>query len=82
MFSEWVGMKLAYKTDKFVNDPKGDIGTQYNHLVWVCYNVGKKLGLSYWTRDRLGILVHGDASLGFIVHYLLTEKLRKHLFLV
>lgn len=78
MFSEWVGMKLAYKTDKFVNDPKGDIGTQYNSFgLGIIYNAGKKLGLSYWTRDKFGLLVHADAALGFASSISLNGKTEK-----
>ncbi|WP_291274482.1 hypothetical protein [Flavobacterium sp.] len=78
MFTEFVGMKLAYKADKFVNDPKGDIGTQYNSFgLGIIYNAGKKLGLSYWTRDKFGLLVHADAALGFASSISLNGKTEK-----
>lgn len=66
MFSEHLGAKIIFKSDKFVNDPGGVIGIQYNSLgAGLVYNVGKKIGLTYLTRDNLGLLVHLDGSIGF-----------------
>ncbi|WP_374539977.1 hypothetical protein [Flavobacterium sp.] len=46
MFTEEFGTKLHFKTDKFVNDPKGAIGIQYNAIgLGLVHNLGKKLGL-------------------------------------
>jgi OOP family OmpA-OmpF porin len=43
MFSEHLGAKIIFKSDKFVNDPGGVIGIQYNSLgAGLVYNVGKK----------------------------------------
>ena len=64
MFSEHLGTKIIFKSDKFVNDPGGNIGIQYNSLgAGLVYNVGKKLGLTYLTRDNLGLLVHLEGSI-------------------
>jgi hypothetical protein len=66
MFSEHLGAKIIYKSDKFVNDPGGNIGIQYNSLgAGVVYNIGKKIGLTYLTRDNLGLLFHLEGSVGF-----------------
>lgn len=66
MFSEHLGTKIIFKSDKFVNDPGGNIGIQYNSLgAGLVYNAGKKLGLTYLTRDNLGLLVHLEGSIGF-----------------
>ena len=43
MFTEYVGTKLIFKSDKFVNDPGGVIGIQYNSIgASFVYNAGKK----------------------------------------
>lgn len=66
MFTEHIGSKLVFKSDKFVNDPGGSIGIQYNSIgASVVYNVGKKIGLTYLTRDNLGLLLHLDGAIGF-----------------
>lgn len=66
MFTEYVGTKLIFKSDKFVNDPGGVIGIQYNSIgASFVYNAGKKIGLTYLTRDNLGVLIHLDGSIGF-----------------
>ncbi len=66
MFTEHIGSKLVFKSDKFVNDPGGSIGIQYNSIgASLVYNVGKKIGLTYLTRDNLGFLLHLDGAIGF-----------------
>jgi len=66
MFTEKIGAKVGYKFDHFVNDPGGDVGITYNTLsVSGVYNIGKEFGLTYLTRDRLGINAHIDAGVAF-----------------
>ena len=66
MFTETIGAKVSYKLDHFVNDPGGDLGITYNTLgVSGVYNIGKQLGLTYWTRDRVGVNAHVDAGIAF-----------------
>lgn len=66
MFTEKIGAKVAYKLDHFVNDPGGDVGITYNALsVSGIYNIGKQFGLTYLTRDRLGVNAHVDAGVAF-----------------
>ena len=63
MFTEKIGAKVSYKFDHFVNDPGGDVGITYNTLsVSGIYNIGKQFGLTYLTRDRLGVNAHVDAG--------------------
>ena len=66
MFTEKIGAKVSYKLDHFVNDPGGDVGITYNALsVSGIYNIGKQFGLTYLTRDRLGVNAHVDAGVAF-----------------
>ena len=66
MFTEKIGAKVSYKLDHFVNDPGGDVGITYNTLsVSGVYNIGKEFGLTYLTRDRLGVNAHVDAGVAF-----------------
>ena len=66
MFTEKIGAKVSYKFDHFVNDPVGDVGITYNTLsVSGIYNIGKQFGLTYLTRDRLGVNAHVDAGVAF-----------------
>lgn len=66
MFTEKIGAKLFYKTDKFVNDPKGPYGVNYNTFgTSVVYNVGKDLGLNFLTRDKFSALTHLDGGVCF-----------------
>ncbi len=66
MFTEKIGAKVSYKLDHFVNDPGGEIGITYNTLaVSVVYNIGKQFGLTYLTRDKLGVNAHIDAGVAF-----------------
>lgn len=66
MFTEKIGAKVSYKFDHFVNDPGGDVGITYNTLsVSGIYNIGKQFGLTYLTRDRLGVNAHVDAGVAF-----------------
>lgn len=66
MFTEKIGAKVSYKLDHFVNDPGGEIGITYNTLaVSGVYNIGKQFGLTYLTRDKLGVNAHIDAGVAF-----------------
>lgn len=66
MFSETIGAKVFYKVDSFVNDPGGKIGITYNTIGGsFVYNVGKEFGLTYFTRDRIGLLTHLDGGVSF-----------------
>lgn len=66
MFTEKIGAKVSYKFDHFVNDPGGKFGITYNTIsVSGVYNIGKQLGLTYLTRDRLGVNAHVDAGVAF-----------------
>ena len=66
MFTEKIGAKVSYKFDHFVNDPGGKIGITYNTFsVSGVYNIGKEFGLTYLTRDRLGVNAHVDAGVAF-----------------
>lgn len=66
MFTETLGAKASYKFDHFVNDPGGDLGIKYNTLsIGAVYNIGKQFGLTYLTRDRLGLLVNFDGGVAF-----------------
>lgn len=66
MFTEKIGAKVSYKLDHFVNDPGGEIGITYNTLaVSGVYNIGKQFGLTYFTRDKLGVNAHIDAGVAF-----------------
>lgn len=70
MFNEKFGAKVTYKLDHFVNDPGGKIGITYSTVsLSGIYNVGKQLGLTYLTRDKLGLNAHLDAgmALGYII---------------
>ena len=66
MFNEKFGAKATYKVDHFVNDPGGKVGITYSAIgLSGIYNVGKQLGLTYLTRDKLGINAHVDAGVAF-----------------
>lgn len=66
MFNEKFGTKLSYKLDHFVNDPGGKVGITYSAIsLSGIYNVGKHVGLTYITRDRLGLNTHIDAGVAF-----------------
>lgn len=66
MFNEKIGAKVSYKIDHFVNDPGGALGITYNTIaVSGVYNLGKQFGLTYWTRDRVGVNAHIDAGMAF-----------------
>ena len=66
MFTEKIGAKVFYKVDSFVNDPGGKIGITYNTIGGsFVYNVGKEFGLTYFTRDRIGVLTHLDGGVSF-----------------
>lgn len=66
MFTETIGAKVTYKFDHFVNDPGGLLGLKYNTLsLGAVYNVGKQFGLTYLTRDRLGVNLNLDAGVAF-----------------
>ena len=66
MFNEKFGAKVAYKLDHFVNDPGGKVGITYSAVALSgIYNVGKQLGLTYLTRDKVGINAHVDAGVAF-----------------
>lgn len=66
MFTEKIGAKVSYKLDHFVNDPGGEIGITYNTLaISGVYNIGKQFGLTYLTRDKLGVNAHIDAGVAF-----------------
>lgn len=77
MFSEKIGTKIFYKVDTFVNDPGGKIGIIYNTIgSSFVYNIGKQLGLTYITRDQLGILTHLDGGVSF-ANIINTNKVEK-----
>ena len=66
MFNEKFGAKAAYKLDHFVNDPGGKVGITYSAVALSgIYNIGKQFGLTYLTRDKLGINAHVDAGIAF-----------------
>ncbi len=66
MFNEKFGTKVAYKLDHFVNDPGGKVGITYSAIALSgIFNVGKQLGLTYLTRDKLGVNVHLDAGIAY-----------------
>ena len=66
MLNEKIGAKVSYKLDHFVNDPGGDLGITYSTIgVSGIYNIGKQFGLTYWTRDRVGVNAHVDAGVAF-----------------
>ena len=66
MFNEKIGTKLSYKLDHFVNDPGGKVGITYSAVsLSGIYNVGKQFGLTYLTRDKLGLNAHLDAGVAF-----------------
>lgn len=66
MFTEKLGAKVFYKLDHFVNDAGGELGVTYMTVgASGVYNVGKELGLSYLTRDKLGLNAHIDAGVAF-----------------
>ena len=66
MFNEKFGAKVAYKLDHFVNDPGGKVGITYSAVaVSGIYNVGKQLGLTYLTRDKVGVNAHVDAGFAY-----------------
>ncbi len=66
MFNEKFGAKVSYKLDHFVNDPGGKIGITYSAVsLSGIYNVGKQFGLTYLTRDKLGVNTHLDAGIAY-----------------
>ena len=73
MFNEKVNAKVFYKIDNFVNDPGGKVGIRYNTFgVSGIYNLGKHIGLTYLTRDKVGINLHVDGGISYA--YLKTSS--------
>jgi OOP family OmpA-OmpF porin len=66
-FSEKVGAKIWYKSDKFVNSENEKEGVNYMTMgLSGFYNLGKELGINFATRETLGLHAHLDAGVGFV----------------